>query len=87
MGQVTLLKHAVLAPPEMFSFEQSEKRQPPLEGLAGSKSPLGTPNQAWLSLDLLETLSGLAQSGLVAEVCGAAAAPELILLRSMAHLQ
>lgn len=67
-AQLSFLRHAVAVPPELFTFEGSDKRQPPLEGLAGGKSPLGTPNQAWLSLDLLETLSSLSTAGLAAEV-------------------
>ena len=37
--------------------------QAPVEGLQGGKSPTGTPNQAWLCLDLLEVLGRLAELG------------------------
>ncbi|KAJ9512568.1 hypothetical protein QJQ45_018936, partial [Haematococcus lacustris] len=55
-GQLSFLRHAVNAPPELFSFELSERKLPPIEGLQGGKSPTGTPNQAWLSIDLLHIL-------------------------------
>lgn len=32
-------------------------------GMQGNKSPMGTPNQAWLALDLLSTLSFLYEAG------------------------
>ncbi len=32
-GQLSLLKYAVLAPPEVFSFAASERKVPPVEGL------------------------------------------------------
>ncbi|KAK9824056.1 hypothetical protein WJX72_007392 [[Myrmecia] bisecta] len=62
-GQLSLLRWAVAAPPEVFTFEHASRKQMPLEGLHAGKSPVGTPNQAWLCLDLLETLSRLAEAG------------------------
>lgn len=32
-GQVSLLQHAIAAPPEQFTFEGSEHRQGPMEAL------------------------------------------------------
>lgn len=60
-GQLSLIRQAAAAPPEVFSFEHAPKRAAPVEGLHGGKSPLGTPNQAWLCLDLLQTLYHLAE--------------------------
>lgn len=56
VGQLSLLKYAVSAPPDIFSFQASERKMPPVEGLQGGKSPAGTPNQAWLSVDLLQIM-------------------------------
>lgn len=60
-GQLSLIRQAVAAPPEVFSFEHTLRRAAPVEGMLGGKSPCGTPNQAWLCLDLLETLFHLAE--------------------------
>ena len=62
-GQLDFLKHAILSSPEVFTFEHAIRQQPPLEGLAGNVSSIGTPNQAWLCLDLMEILCRLAESG------------------------
>eukprot|EP00894_Picocystis_sp_ML_P005389 jgi/Pico_ML_1/55906/g1520.t2 len=62
-GQVTFLKYAVDAPADVFTFAHSQRLAPPLEGIAGGKSPIGTSNFAWLCLELLETLIALADSG------------------------
>lgn len=62
-GQVTFLKYAVDAPADVFTFAHSQRLAPPLEGIAGGKSPIGTSNFAWLCLELLETLVVLADSG------------------------
>jgi len=63
-GQLSFLAHAAAAPPEVLTFESHGRCAPPLEGLHAGKSPVGTPNHAWLSLDLLETLGRLAEAGL-----------------------
>ena len=62
-GQLDFLKHAIQSPPDVFTFEHAIRQQPPLEGLAGNVSSVGTPNQAWLSLDVMEVLCRLAESG------------------------
>ncbi len=89
-GQLSLLRAAAGAPPEVASFAglngANGRRQPPVEGLAGGAPANGTPNEAWLSLDLLETLARLSTEGgnhagvrAVLEA-GAQAAPEVLLL-------
>lgn len=60
IGQLGFLKFAVAAPPDVFSFEHCLRRIAPVEGLHGGKSPYGTPNHAFLCLDLFETLVQLA---------------------------
>lgn len=84
-GQLSFLQQAVLAPPDVFTFESSQQKLPPVEGLAGGKSPLGTPNQAWVSLDLISTLCQLADAGHFAAVrqmldTPIKACPEVLLL-------
>jgi CCR4-NOT transcription complex subunit 1 len=59
-GQLSLLQQAVAAPPDLLSWERSPKKIQPLEGLGQGKSPLGTPNQAWASIDLLAVLAQMA---------------------------
>jgi CCR4-NOT transcription complex subunit 1 len=60
-GQLSLLVQAVSAPPDVLSWERSPKKIAPLEGMGQGKSPLGTPNQAWASLDLLAVLAQMAE--------------------------
>mmetsp|Transcript_518 Transcript_518/g.1826 ORF Transcript_518/g.1826 Transcript_518/m.1826 type:complete len:2264 (-) Transcript_518:4073-10864(-) len=84
-GQCLFLKHAINAPPELFSFSNSPHMQLPLEGLHGGKSAVGTPNEAWLSLDLINTLIHLADQGYYNAVhaiieAGAKTCPELVLI-------
>lgn len=62
-GQLDFLKHAIQSPPDLFTFEHAIRQQPPLNDLKGNRSPIGTPNQAWLCLDLIEVLCRLAESG------------------------
>ncbi|CAM6118665.1 unnamed protein product [Calypogeia fissa] len=62
-GQLSFLRQAVSAPADVFTFAHSPRKQSPLEGLPGQKSPYGTSNHAWLSLDLLEVLCLLAEMG------------------------
>lgn len=65
--------------------------QAPVEGLHGHKSPLGTPNQCWLSLDLLEVLCQLAELGQGAQTRSLLDAPlkvcPEVLLLGMAQLK
>lgn len=56
-GHLSLLRVAILAPPQVFTFASSPSKQAPLEGV----DPGGaTPNGAWLSLDLVAALLSLA---------------------------
>ena len=59
-GQLDFLRHASTAPPEVFPWNFSRRKIPPVEGLAGGVSPIGTPNQCWLSVDLYLTLAAIA---------------------------
>ncbi|KAG1667787.1 hypothetical protein FOA52_010824 [Chlamydomonas sp. UWO 241] len=59
-GQLALLRHATLAPAEVFTFEGATRK---LDGV-----PAGTPNQAWLCRDLLAVLASLADAGHMARV-------------------
>jgi len=54
-NQLNILKQAVIAPPTVFTFAFTQRRQPPL-AKDDSTVSYGTPNQAWCSVDLLETL-------------------------------
>jgi hypothetical protein len=67
-GQLAFLRWATAAPPEVFSFEGVPRRLAPLEGLAAGRSSVGTPNQAWLALDLYAALARLDEAGLSAGV-------------------
>jgi CCR4-NOT transcription complex subunit 1 len=67
-GQIAFLRYATAAPPQVFSFEHAQNKLAPVEGLQGAKSPMGTPNQAWMSLDLLSTLTSLYEEGHVPAV-------------------
>lgn len=62
-SQLSLLRQAVAASPELFTFEHAENKAPPLDGLQNGQSAVGTPNQAWLCLDLYKTLCKLAEVG------------------------
>eukprot|EP01117_Protostelium_nocturnum_P004885 TRINITY_DN1770_c0_g1_i1.p1 TRINITY_DN1770_c0_g1~~TRINITY_DN1770_c0_g1_i1.p1 ORF type:complete len:1948 (-),score=339.96 TRINITY_DN1770_c0_g1_i1:159-6002(-) len=52
-GQLSIIKSAVAAPPDVFNFSQSPKKVE-TEGIVASKS--SSTNQAWTSLSLIETL-------------------------------
>ncbi|KAK1578369.1 hypothetical protein Q3G72_029758 [Acer saccharum] len=58
-GQLSFLRHAVLAAPEIFTFAHSIQKLVYDEVLHGR----GSTNHAWLSLDLLEVLCQLAERG------------------------
>ena len=62
-GQLSFLRLATAAPPELFSWAHAVRKQELVEGLHAGKSPYGTPNQAWLCLDLYDTLAALADGG------------------------
>lgn len=56
-GHLTLLRAAISAPPQVFTFASSPTKQAPLEDVDPSAA---TPNGAWLSLDLVASLLSLA---------------------------
>ncbi|KAH0908132.1 hypothetical protein HID58_031453 [Brassica napus] len=58
-GQLSFLKHAVLAPPEIFTFVHSTRKLLPMD----IDEQLALSNHAWRSLDLLDVLCQLAESG------------------------
>ncbi|BBN05282.1 CCR4-NOT transcription complex subunit 1 [Marchantia polymorpha subsp. ruderalis] len=62
-GQMSFLRYAVAAPPDVFTFAHSPRKQAPIEGIPGQRSSNVTPNHAWLSLDLLEVLCRLGEAG------------------------
>ena len=62
-GQLSFLRFAVSASPEVFTFAHSRRQQAPLEGPHGSLLTCGSANQAWLSVDLVEVLCHLAEIG------------------------
>ncbi|KAL0547689.1 hypothetical protein IC582_012113 [Cucumis melo] len=62
-GQISFLKHAVLAPPEIFTFAHSGRQLAYIDGLHGDKLQLEHTNQAWMCLDLLAILCELAERG------------------------
>ena len=51
-AQLAFLAHAASAPADAFDWRACRRVMPPVEGLSGGASPVGTPNHAWLSLDL-----------------------------------
>lgn len=70
-GHLSLLRVAILAPPQVFTFASSPSKQAPLDGVDPGAA---TPNGAWLSLDLVAALLSLASdTELYAQVgvCGA----------------
>ena len=96
-AQLVFLKHAIEAQSELFPWQNSLVVMPSVEGLVGGASPAGTPNQAWLSVDLYLTLDAIARGGEVepAKVADAfqnavTECPEIAILGaafSMAHDQ
>ncbi|KAF8103354.1 hypothetical protein N665_0188s0292 [Sinapis alba] len=63
-GQLSFLKHAIAAPPEVFTFMHSPRKLAYIDNSMHShEQQLGLSNQAWLSLDLLDVLCQLAERG------------------------
>ncbi|KAJ8748950.1 hypothetical protein K2173_013387 [Erythroxylum novogranatense] len=67
-GQVSFLKHAVSAPPELFTFAYSGRQLAYVDALHGHKLQVGQTNHAWLCLDLLDVLCQLAERGYATSV-------------------
>jgi CCR4-NOT transcription complex subunit 1 len=65
-GQLSLLQAAINAPPQLFSFRGSRHRLQPLDGMDLASA---SPNEAWLSLDLISVLLSLSgDSNLLTQV-------------------
>ncbi|CAN8310796.1 unnamed protein product [Cochlearia groenlandica] len=63
-GQLSFLKYAIAAPPEVFTFMHSSRKLVYIDNIMHShEQQFGLPNQAWLSLDLLDVLCQLAERG------------------------
>ncbi|XVF73469.1 hypothetical protein PTKIN_Ptkin12aG0203600 [Pterospermum kingtungense] len=62
-GQLSFLKYAVSAPPEVFTFAHSLRQLAYVDAVHGHKLHLGNENHAWLCLDLLDVLCQLAERG------------------------
>ncbi|CAI9101327.1 OLC1v1038621C1 [Oldenlandia corymbosa var. corymbosa] len=62
-GQLSFIKYAVVAPPEVFTFAHSERQLAYLDVVNGHKFQPGHSNHAWLCIDLLEVLCQLAERG------------------------
>ncbi|KAF8111472.1 hypothetical protein N665_0074s0008 [Sinapis alba] len=63
-GQLSFLKHAIAAPPEVFTFTHSPRKLVYVDNnMHSHEQQLGLSNQAWLSLDLLDVLCQLAERG------------------------
>ncbi|XP_061969230.1 uncharacterized protein LOC133692363 [Populus nigra] len=89
-GQLSFLKHAILAPPEVFTFAQSGRQLNYIDALHGHKLQVGHSNHAWVCLDLLDMLCQLAERGHASSVRSMLEyplkhCPELLLL-GMSHI-
>ncbi|WJX85826.1 hypothetical protein P8452_68221 [Trifolium repens] len=62
-GQLSFLKYAVSAPPEMFTFAHSTRQLAYVDAINGHKFQNGHANHAWLCIDLLDVLCQLAEKG------------------------
>ncbi|KAG5626748.1 hypothetical protein H5410_011966 [Solanum commersonii] len=60
-GQISLLKYAVSAPPEVFTFAHSGRQLAYVDVVNDHKVQIEHANHAWLCLDLLEVLCQLAE--------------------------
>ncbi|XP_073219959.1 uncharacterized protein [Cicer arietinum] len=89
-GQLSFLKYAVSAPPEMFTFAHSARQLAYADAINGHKLQNGHANHAWLCLDLLDVLCQLAEKGHASVVWSIldyplTHCPEILLL-GMAHV-
>nr|XP_025640967.1 CCR4-NOT transcription complex subunit 1 isoform X1 [Arachis hypogaea] len=62
-GQLSFLKYAASAPPEVFTFAHSTRLLAYNDAINGLKLQNGHANHAWLCLDLLDVLCQLAEKG------------------------
>ncbi|KAK8565927.1 hypothetical protein V6N12_059472 [Hibiscus sabdariffa] len=89
-GQLSFLKCAVSAKPDIFTFIHSSRKLAYTDAVHGNKLPLGNENHAWLCLDLLDVLCELAERGHISFVRSMLDyplkhCPEVLLL-GMAHV-
>ncbi|KAL4353352.1 hypothetical protein GQ457_06G032980 [Hibiscus cannabinus] len=89
-GQLSLLKYAVSAMPDVFTFSHASRKLAYTDAVHGHKLPLGNDNHAWLCLDLLDVLCQLAERGRISFVRSMLDyplkhCPEVLLL-GMAHV-
>ncbi|KAI4354776.1 hypothetical protein L6164_003615 [Bauhinia variegata] len=89
-GQLSFLKYAVSAPPEVFTFAHSVRQLAYMDAINGHKLQRGDANHAWLCLDLLDVLCQLAEWGYASTVRSILDyplkhCPEILLL-GMAHV-
>ncbi|XP_039684486.1 CCR4-NOT transcription complex subunit 1 isoform X2 [Medicago truncatula] len=89
-GQLSFLKHAVYAPPEIFTFAHSARQLAYVDAINGHKLQNGHANHAWLCIDLLDVLCQLAEKGHASVVWSILdyplkRCPEILLL-GMAHV-
>ncbi|GFZ15188.1 transcription regulator [Actinidia rufa] len=62
-GQLSFLRYAVSAPPEIFMFAHSSRKLAYANELSAKEVPNALANHAWLSIELLEILCQLAERG------------------------
>jgi CCR4-NOT transcription complex subunit 1 len=77
-GQISLIRECLMAPKILIDFQLSEKFMPPISGIPlpnlavyHNESPaatIGLQNQAWYSIDLVETLLELAEGNMYFEI-------------------
>ncbi|KAI4356708.1 hypothetical protein L6164_000708 [Bauhinia variegata] len=89
-GQLSFLKYAVSAPPEVFNFAHSVRQLAYMDAINGHKVQREDANHAWLCLDLLDILCQLAEQGYASTVRSILDyplkhCPEILLL-GMAHI-
>ncbi|KAK4267898.1 hypothetical protein QN277_024622 [Acacia crassicarpa] len=89
-GQLSFLKFAVSAPPEVFTFAHSARQLEYVDAIHGHKLQSEHANHAWLCLDLLDVLCQLAERGHASSVRSVLDyplkhCPEILLL-GLAHI-
>ncbi|CAN0921789.1 CCR4-NOT transcription complex subunit 1 [Linum grandiflorum] len=62
-GQLSVLRYAVLAPPEVLTFAHSGRQLAYMDAVNGHKLQAGCENHAWLCIDLVDVLCQLAERG------------------------
>jgi hypothetical protein len=62
VAHLSFFHQAIGAPPEVITFEASGRMQEPFDD--APDIPLGTPNKAWLSIDLISTLLSFSETSL-----------------------